>query len=196
MAAVDVGILIFDDVEVLDFAGPFEVFSVAGRRAGLEPFHVYTMAADATPVLARNALSINPHYTLRDAPAPEILVVPGGQGTRALLRDDALLGWLRTAHRQADTTLSVCTGALVLGAAGLLDGLRATTHHLALDELREVAPGAVVVEDERVVDNGRVVLSAGVAAGIEASLHLVGRILGREHAEEAARYMEYPWPRD
>jgi transcriptional regulator GlxA family with amidase domain len=188
-------ILLFDDVEVLDFAGPFEVFSVAGRRAGHgDPvFLVSTVAARSGPIVARNGLTVVPHFTIADCPPAEILVVPGGYGSRALLADRELLDWVRRRDAEAKLTLSVCTGALILGAAGLLDGLEATTHHGALDELRRWAPTATIRPDARIVDNGRVILSGGISAGIDMSLHVVGRLLGKDQAVQTARYMEYDW---
>lgn len=190
----NVAILIFDEVEVLDFCGPFEVFSVAGRRSGLDPFNVYTVAEKAGPVVARNGLSVNPSYTLADCPRPEVLLVPGGYGTRREMHNEALTGWIAERAKEVELLLSVCTGALLLAKAGLLEGLSATTHHGAFKLLREVAPNTSVLESERVVDNGRVILSAGISAGIDMSLYAVGRLLGEEQAEETARYMEYDWP--
>lgn len=184
-------ILIFDDVEVLDFAGPFEVFSVTGRRQNLEPFDVYTVAERAAPVAARNGLSINPRYSFADCPAPDILVVPGGYGTRREMKNPVMVEWISRTAPGCQLVLSVCSGALVLGVAGLLDGLEATTHFMAFDELRAAAPGSLVRSDRRFVDNGTIVLSAGVSAGIDMSLHVVARLLGAEAARETARYMEY-----
>lgn len=184
-------IVIFDEVEVLDFAGPFEVFSVTGRRRKLEPFNVYTVAERLAPVTARNGLSINPRYSFADCPPPEILVIPGGYGTRREMKNPMMLEWVTRTAPACELVLSVCTGALVLGAAGLLDDREATTHFMAFDELRAVAPQARVREDRRIVDNGRIVLSAGVSAGIDMSLHVVARLLGADVARETARYMEY-----
>lgn len=184
-------IVIFDEVEVLDFAGPFEVFSVTGRRQKLEPFDVYTVAERQAPVAARNGLSINPRYAFADCPPPDILVVPGGYGTRREMKNPVMLEWITSVAPSCELVLSVCTGALVLGAAGLLDGRDATTHFMAFDELRLVAPNAQVREDQRIVDNGNVILSAGVSAGIDMSLHVVARLLGADVARETARYMEY-----
>lgn len=189
----NVAVLLFDDVEVLDFAGPFEVFSVAGRRDGLDPFHVYTVAEAARPVLARNELSVNPRYTIQNCPPPAILVVPGGFGTRREMHNSVVLEWIERVAATNEITFSVCTGALLLGRAGLLDGQRATTHFGALRELEQAAPLATVAANVKVVDNGRIVTSAGISAGIEAALHLVGRLMGMEHAIETARYMEYDW---
>lgn len=184
-------ILIFDEVEVLDFAGPFEVFSVTGRRRKLEPFDVYTVAERSGPVLARNGLSVNPRYTFANCPPPDILVVPGGYGTRREMKNPVMLEWITRVAPSCELVLSVCTGALVLGAAGLLDGREATTHFMAFDELRAVAPGATIREGARMVDNGNLILSAGVSAGIDMSLHVVAKLLGTEVAEETATYMEY-----
>jgi transcriptional regulator GlxA family with amidase domain len=189
----NVAILIFDDVEVLDFCGPFEVFSVTGRQADVRPFNVYTVAGSAGPVLARNGLSVNPAYTLADCPEPDILLVPGGYGTRRAMQDEALMAWIGEQAGRVELLLSVCTGSLLLGKAGLLDGLRATTHHSVLDLLEEVAPEAVICPTERFIDNGRIVVSAGISAGIDMAFHVVSRLLGVEQAFETARYMEYDW---
>lgn len=190
----NVAILIFDEVEVLDFCGPFEVFSVAGRRTGLEPFHVYTVAQTDRPVVARNHLSINPAHTLSNCLRPDILVIPGGYGTRREMHNAALISWIKQRAENVELLLSVCTGALLLAKAGLLEGLSATTHHGAIDLLREAAPNTAVLESERVVDNGKVILSAGISAGIDMSLYVVSRLLGEQQAEETAAYMEYDWP--
>ncbi len=195
----NVAILIFDDVEVLDFCGPFEVFSVTGRRDGSDPFDVYTVA-EKTPVRARNALSVNPHYTFDRCPQPDILVVPGGGGrredgtlfgTRKEMHNEILLGWLNAHYPQTEHLLSVCTGALLLAKAGLIENAAATTHHLAFGELRRVAPDADIREGERVVDSGKLIFSGGISAGIDASFYLVAKLLGEEAASETARYMEY-----
>jgi transcriptional regulator GlxA family with amidase domain len=193
----NVAILIFDEVEVLDFSGPFEVFGVSGARdPGERPFHVYTVAEKAGPVLARNGLSVNPTFTFASCPPPDILLVPGGRGTRREIHNEALLNWVRVQAARVELLLSVCTGALLLAQAGLLDGLSATTHFLAVDELRTLAPNTALCPDERYVDNGKIVLSAGVSAGIDMALYVVARLLGEERANETARYIQYDyWPR-
>lgn len=190
--------MIFNEVEVLDFCGPFEVFSLAGRSkngngSGSNWFEVYTVAERAEPVLARNGLSVNPHYTLADCPPSEILIVPGGLGTRREMHNQVLIDWIKERAAQAELVISVCTGALLLAKAGLLDNLAATTHVGAIDLLREVAPGASIHPEKRFVDNGRVLLSGGIAAGIDLSFHVVARLLGQEIAAETARHMEYDW---
>ncbi len=192
----NVAILIFDEVEVLDFCGPFEVFSVTGRRKDLTLFNVYTVAEKEQPVLARNRLSVNPGYTIRDCPQPDILVVPGGLGTRKEMHNPILIGWIKGCSQKAELVLSVCTGALLLAKAGLLEGLAATTHHGAIELLKEVAPHTTIHASQRIVDNGRIVVSAGISAGIDMSLHVVAKLLGKEQALDTAQYMEYDWKPD
>jgi transcriptional regulator GlxA family with amidase domain len=187
----NVAILLFDDVEVLDFAGPFEVFAVTDALRAHEVFNVVTVSPLPGTVRAINGLKVVPGYTLEDCPQPHILVVPGGRGTRALLANRVLIDWIRIRARESEVTMSVCTGALLLARAALLDGLRVTTHHGALDELRTLAPGAIVEPGPRFHDNGRVLTSAGVSAGIDCSLYLVGRMLGADAADATATQMEY-----
>jgi transcriptional regulator GlxA family with amidase domain len=189
-----VAILIFDDVEVLDFCGPFEVFGVTGlRSAGERPFNVYTVAEKAGPVLARNGLSVNPAYTIEDCPPSDLLLIPGGFGTRKEMYNETLLRWIKVQFEQVELLLSVCTGALMLARTGLLDGLSATTHWAAMDQLRDVAPNTRLCPDERYVDNGKIVLAAGISAGIDMSLYVVSRLLGKEQAAETARQMQYDY---
>jgi transcriptional regulator GlxA family with amidase domain len=186
-------ILLFDDVEVLDFCGPFEVFSVANRFTDPPAFNVLTVAEKAGPILTRGGLSVNPHHRLADCPSPELLLIPGGQGTRKEMHNSTTIEWIKEASSKAELVLSVCTGSLLLATAGLLDGLEATTHHGAIELLRQTAPKTIVHTDRRFVDNGRIVCSAGIAAGIDMSLHVVGKLFGRVVAEKVARQMEYPW---
>ena len=194
-----VGILIFDGVEVLDFAGPFEVFSRTRLEPGPEsrrsnasaPFDVWTVAKTAQPVMATGGLYVLPKYAFANAPQMDLLLVPGGFGTRPLLQDRETLDWIAARARQAKLLTSVCTGALVLAAAGLIAGKRVTTHWAALDLLATMHDPAKVVRDARFVDDG-VITSAGVAAGIDMAFHVVERRCGRAVAEETARYIEYP----
>lgn len=187
----NVAILIFDEVEVLDFCGPFEVFSVTGRHDNENPFEVYTVAEKDAPVFARNRLSVNPRYTLTNCPKPDILIIPGGFGTRREMHNQVVIDWIREKAVDAELVLSVCTGSLLLAKAGLLEGLSATTHHGAIDILREVAPNTNIQSDRRYIDNGRVIVSAGVSAGIDMSFYVVGKLLGRDVALETAHYIEY-----
>ena len=192
-AARNVAILVFDEVEVLDFCGPFEVFSVTGRQHQQAPFNVYAVAEKSGAVLARNQLSVNPRYTIADCPPPDVFVVPGGWGVRREMNNPMLIDWIKATAPKAELVLSVCTGALLLAKAGLLDGLKATTHHGALGLLREMAKKTEVLDGQRVIDNGKIIVSAGVSAGIDAAFHAVARLLGKAEAEETARYIEYDW---
>jgi transcriptional regulator GlxA family with amidase domain len=194
-----VGILIFDDVEVLDFAGPFEVFSRARLVAGAEarrtedsaPFDTFTVARTRDVVTAVGGLRVVPHYGWAHAPLIDILVVPGGFGTRALLKDADTIDWIREAAASAAQVTSVCTGALLLAKAGLLTGCRATTHWAGLDLLASLDPTIQIQRDMRVVSDV-VVTSAGVSAGIDMAFSIVERFCGREVADETAHYIEYP----
>lgn len=191
-----VAILVFEEVEVLDFAGPFEVFAVANELHGSDLFHTFTVAENPGSIRAHNGLKVVPDFTLESAPAPHLLVVPGGVGTRSLLRKPSVLEWIRQRARKAEIVASVCTGALVLARAGLLDGLDVTTHWENLDELRALAPLARVHGDRRFHDQGRILTAAGISAGLDMALHLVARLHGPAVAERTAQYMEYPWRND
>ena len=189
----NVAILIFDDVEILDFCGPYEVFGVTGEEEQPKPFNVFTIAEAKKPVLARNQLSVNPSYSLTDCPPINILLIPGGLGTRKQMHNPWLLDWIRTQAESVELLLSVCTGALLLAKAGLLDGLAATTHHCAFELLQEIAPKTEIRQGDRFVDNGKIILSAGISAGIDMSLYVVAQLLGEETAIATAREMEYNW---
>jgi transcriptional regulator GlxA family with amidase domain len=189
----NLAILLFDDVEVVDLCGLFEVFSLANRFTDPPAFHAFTVAERPGPVRTRGGLSVNPSHRLADCPRPNLLLVPGGQGTRREMHNAVLTDWIKARSPEAEVVLSVCTGALLPAKAGLLDGLEATTHHGAIDLLRQTAPKTTVHADRRFVDNGRVACSAGIAAGIDMSLNVVGRLLGRAVAEKTARQMEYAW---
>lgn len=200
-AKTNVGIFIFDGVEVLDFAGPYEVFSrtrtVPGLASRLDdssaPFKVFTMAAQEKLVTATGGLRVMPDHSFDNSPHLDLLVVPGGFGTRVLLQDQGTLDWLQAVHRSAAMVTSVCTGSLLLARAGLLAGRRATTHWGAVDRLQELDPSILVQRQERVVDDG-IVTSAGVAAGMDMSLAMVAKLCGTEVAAETARYLELPAP--
>jgi transcriptional regulator GlxA family with amidase domain len=194
-----VGILVFDEVEVLDFCGPFEVFSTtrldeSRRREGPSPYDVLLVAEKRDVVVASGGLKVVPDHTIEDCPALEVLVVPGGWGTRREVGNARLLAWLGDMAGGAETVASVCTGALLLGTAALLDGRRATTHWKALDWMRQALPAVTVVEDQHVVEDGHVLTSAGISAGIDLALRIVARHHGEEIARATARHMEYPYP--
>lgn len=194
-----VGILVFEDVEVLDFTGPFEIFSRTRLEPGPEsrrseetaPFEVRLVAPSPGVVHATGGLRVLPDHSFEDAPQLDVLVVPGGFGTRPLLEDEDLLEWIADRAADAERVTSVCTGALILAKCGLLAGKRATTHWCALDTLAELDPTIDVRREERVVHDG-VVTSAGVAAGIDMALAVVEDLCGKAVADETAHYVEYP----
>jgi len=193
-----VGLLLFDEVEVLDACGPFEVFSVASRVAADDPpFEVVLVAAGRAPdeplvVRARGGLRLGADCRPQDAPACDVVLVPGGV-VDAVAADPAVLAWLRGARAGAEVVASVCTGAFVLAAAGLLDERPVTTHWEDLDDLRAAWPDLTVVEGVRFVDHGDLATSAGISAGLDLALHLVARLASPEVATATARQMDYAW---
>lgn len=195
--SLNVGILLFAEAEILDFSGPYEVYSVASRVAlrdhdsCVEPFKVLTVAKENRDLCARHGLTVRPDFGFSDCPELDILVVPGGVVT-AVLEDPETIAWVKSVSDCTALTTSVCTGSLVLAKAGLLKGLSATTHWEDLDDLRDFA-GLQVLEGVRFVDEGDIVTSAGVASGIEMSLNIVGDILGEDAVYRVARQMEYPF---
>src|SRR5262249_53744673 len=192
-----VGILVFPDVEVLDFCGPFEVFSVTRRdetrrREEPSPFEVLVIAETMEPVVATGGLRVLPDHDLASCPRLDILVVPGGWGTRSLVNNDRIVDWIRDQAARVERVASVCTGSFLLGQAGLLDGRRATTHWRSLDRMRDTYPAIKVVRDQHVVEDGSIMTSAGIAAGIDLALRIVAQYHGEAVARRTARYMEYP----
>ncbi|UAW97399.1 DJ-1/PfpI family protein [Halopseudomonas nanhaiensis] len=193
-----VQILLFPDVEILDFAGPYEVFSVASRvaqRDGLmahPPFDVQTVAAATAPLPARHGLTVIADHGFDDVPAADLLIIPGGVVDQPL-NDEATLAWLRQATQRAALVASVCTGAFLLAKIGLLANRRVTTHWEDIPDLRSAYPDLQVLESVPFVDLGNLLTSAGISAGIDMSLHLVGRILGPDTAAATARQMQYHW---
>jgi transcriptional regulator GlxA family with amidase domain len=196
-----VGILIFPAVEVLDFCGPYEVFSVARldeerRRTESSPFEVLLVAETRDPVVATGGLRVIPDATLETCPPLDILVVPGGWGTRAEMSNQRVLKWIAKRAREIETLTSVCTGAMLLGQIGLLDGRRATTHWRSLELMRQSFPSVTVEDKLHVVEDGQVLTSAGISAGIDMALRVVARYCGETVGRATARHMEYPFPDD
>ena len=191
----NVAIVLYDGVELLDFAGPGEVFAAAaqfGAVRGQPAFKVFTVATSKSPITSQGFLKVTPDYSIEDTPRPDLIVLPGGSSGK-LSDDPQFVAWLRKALDGAELSMSVCTGAFVLGKAGALDGRTVTTWFGAIERLREAVPKATVQEGRRFVDQGKVVTTAGVSAGIDGALHVVARLVGRAVADRTARYMEYHW---
>jgi len=198
MKKINVGILVFHEVEVLDFAGPFEVFSRTRLNRGAEsrrsdesaPFNTFTVSIDNQPVVATGGLKIISDFTLKNSPNIDILIIPGGFGTRTLLNNESLLSWIKTVSDQATTTTSVCTGSLLLAKAGLLEGKRATTHWGAIEALKSISKDIQVIDDRRIV-NDEIITSAGVSSGIDMAFMIVENLYGEQVALDTAKYIEF-----
>lgn len=189
-----VGIVVFDDVEVLDFAGPFEVFSLTEDEAGNKLFQARLWGLRPGPVRARNGLNVVPDGVFDAAGPLDLLLVPGGYGAeKTAILETAFLAWLARVRASTPLVASVCTGAFLLAEAGLLDGLSATTHHRDFDEFEARWPRTTLIRDKKWVDEGTTVTSGGISSGIDMALHLVARLVGREAARRTAVRMEYRW---
>lgn len=189
-----VGILIFPEVEVLDFCGPFEVFATAREPGGGDRlFEVQIVSESEAIVPCRGGLRVQPQVDFANSPRFDLIVVPGGYGTRTEIDNPAVIGWITDQNETTEITTSVCTGSLLLAKAGLLGGIPVTTHWAAFDELLGYFPDLQTDNTRRVIDNGHIVTSAGVSAGIDMALAMVERLHGREIAEQTARGMEYDW---
>lgn len=190
-----VAVVVYDGVELLDFAGPGEVFAAAGGFGAVgdeRAFEVYTVGASRQPIVSQGFVRVMPQYGFAEAPPPDVLVLPGGSSGR-VSGDPEFLAWVKRVAEGAEVTLTVCTGAFILGEAGLLDGREATTWYDAVDRLQERFPAVRVQPGRRFIDSGTIVTTAGVSAGIDGSLHVVARLFGRRVADATARYMEYHW---
>jgi putative intracellular protease/amidase len=180
-----VAILVFNGVEILDFTGPYEMFGAAGCD-------VYTVAATKDPVSTAMGMTVVPKYAFADAPQPDVLVVPGG-GVYAASQDKETLGYVKSTTAKAEITMSVCNGAFILANAGLLDGLTATTTYHNIPRLASEYPKTKVVGDQRYVDNGKIITTAGLSAGMDGALHVIARLYGTGYAESVALGEEYDW---
>lgn len=184
-ARAKVAILVFDNVENVDFTGPMQVFDVAG-------FEVYTVAASRAPVTISGGMKILPQYSFADAPQGDVVVIPGG-AVDDVMMDDATLNWIKAQSGKAQHVMSVCNGAFILAHTNLLDGVTATTTSGNIRSLRHHSPGTTVVRNKRVADNGKVITTGGLSAGIDGALHVVGKLRGNGMAEYVAQMLEYDW---
>jgi transcriptional regulator GlxA family with amidase domain len=199
MTRLKTGILVYPEVEVLDFCGPFEVFSVTRldetkRREEPSPFDVFLVAESADPVRTTGGMRILPDRTFDNCPALDLLVVPGGWGARREIDNPRLIEWVKQQGTGAKLVTSVCTGSFLLGKAGLLTSRRATTHWMSLDRMRATFPDIVVEDRLHWVEDGNVLTSAGISAGIDLALKVVAKLHGEAIARVTATYMEYPFP--
>jgi transcriptional regulator GlxA family with amidase domain len=188
---VIIGVALFDGAEELDWAGPWEVLAAWALQWPEDGVRVFTLAREDRPITCAKGLRVLPDETWETAPPLDVLVYPGGRGTRTELADEAVLDWIRGIAGSGAVVSSVCTGSLVLAAAGLLDGKPATTHWQSLELLPTLGRDIEVRPDDRFVDNGNVLTAAGVSAGIDMALHLVVRLHSRERAKEVRRYIQY-----
>jgi transcriptional regulator GlxA family with amidase domain len=186
-----IGIALFDGAEELDWAGPWEVLAAWAQQWPDDGVRVFTLARESGTVKCAKGLRVVPDETWETAPPLDVLVYPGGRGTRRELQDEAVLDWIHSAAEDGTVVASVCTGSLVLAAAGLLDGKPATTHWQSLELLPTLGRDIEVRPEDRFVDNGNVITAAGVSAGIDMALHLVARLHSPERAREVRRYIQY-----
>ena len=188
---MNIGVALFEGAEELDWAGPWEVLAAWALQWPDDGVHVFTLAREDRPVTCAKGLRVLPDETWETAPPLDVLVYPGGRGTRRELQDEAVLDWIRGLAAGDTVVASVCTGSLVLAAAGLLDGKPAPTHWGSLELLPTLGREIEVRPDDRFVDNGNVLTAAGVSAGIDMALHLVARLHSTERAREVRRYIQY-----
>ena len=187
----NVGIFLFHDVELLDFAGPHEVFSVTSELNNYELMNVFTVSEEGTRIRTVNKLMVLPDYSFENHPSIDILVIPGGVGTKAEINNSLTLSWIKKASLTSKITMSVCSGARILGKLGLLDNLESITHHEVIEDLSSIAPNTKIASGKRYVDNGSIMTSGGISAGIDLSLHVVEKLFGKEISYKTAAYMEY-----
>jgi transcriptional regulator GlxA family with amidase domain len=188
----NVAIFIYEGVYQLDFSGPMEVFTDAGLAEEAPLFNVYTVSEHRETLRTHTGLQVIPAYSLNDCPPPDILVVPGGNSNLPA-ENKALADWLTETIPTVPIVMSVCTGAIILGKLGLLTGLETTTWHGALDVLQAIEPTASVKKGVRWTDNGGMLSTAGISAGIDGALHLVSRLHGPDVARRTAEYMDYDY---
>jgi transcriptional regulator GlxA family with amidase domain len=190
----NVAIFLYEGVEILDFSGPAEVLQASSHFVSHEnpPLKLFTVSRTKDPIISQQFLKVVPDYSIADAPKIDVLVIPGGN-TGPTIADAAAMEWIKKTVDNGEVTLTVCTGAMPLGKLGYFDGLDVTTWYGAIARLQEIAPKANVKDGRRFVDNGKIITTAGVSAGIDGALHLVARFFGRRIADQTAQYMEYHW---
>ncbi|HEY3249932.1 MAG TPA: DJ-1/PfpI family protein [Ignavibacteria bacterium] len=189
----NLGILIYNDVEVLDFAGPFEVFNAANEVHGENIFNVFTIAETSEAISARNGLKVIPDCSINTCPALDILLVPGGNGRKFQMNNPVITGWIKKVFDDLELLLTVCTGVFIAGKAGVLNVKEATTHHGSYEEFGKNFPNINLVKYVKYVDSGKIVTSGGISAGINMSLFVIDKLIGENLGKKIAEHMEYDY---
>lgn len=185
------GIFLFDDMELMDFAGPYEVFTAVNLAREEMLCRVYTISETGSTIKTINGLQVLSDFSIDNCPQHDILIIPGGNGTRELVDNYSVIQWIKESAEKSEIIFSVCSGARLLAKAGLLDGLEFTTHHLVYDDVAQLAPLAKLKKEKRFTDNGKVMTAGGITAGIDLSLYIVEKLFGQPTARKVQVYMEY-----
>lgn len=187
----NVGIYLFNKVELLDFAGPYEVFSTTSELNDNKAFKVFTVSEDGGAIKSVNGLIVIPDYSFDNHPKIDILIIPGGEGTKNEIKKKKVMEWVNKTQGSAEIMATVCSGARIPAVLGLLDGLEATTHQSVIDDVKKLAPNVTIDHTKRFIDNGKIMTSGGISAGIDLSLHIVKKLCGEDTAQKTMEYMEY-----
>jgi len=187
----NIGIFVFNDIELMDFAGPYEVFSVTNELNDYQLCRTFTFSESSDRIKSINGLCVIPDYTVENCPDIDILIIPGGIGTKKILENDKILSFIEERYNKSDFTFSVCSGARILAKIGLLHNRKFITHHEVISDILQIDPSAVLQKNARFVDEGKILTSAGISAGIDLSLYMVEKLFGNEIADKTAAYMEY-----
>ena len=185
------GIFLFDEMELMDFAGPYEVFTAVNLALEEMLCNVYTISETGSTIKTINGLQVLPDFSIDNSPQPDILIIPGGNGTRQLVNNVSIIQWIKNSDEKSEIVFSVCSGARLLAKAGLLDGKEFTTHHLVYEDVAQLAPSAKLKKEKRFTDNGKVMTAGGITAGIDLSLYIVEKLFGQSTAKKVQVYMEY-----
>ncbi len=188
---LSVGIFLFNGVELLDLAGPFDVFTITAELNDNQFFNVFTVAERGEKIRTINGLQVEADYNFINHPPIDLLVIPGGAGTKIEMTQEPVLKWLKEQYKSSQNTMSVCSGTRLLGKLGVLDNLEIITHHEVIADMKEISPKAIIKDGARFTDNGKVLTSAGISAGIDLSLYMVEKLCGKNIADKTACYMEY-----
>lgn len=193
MKTRNVGILIFDNVEVLDFSGPYEVFNVANEINTERLFKVFTIAETKDIIMAKFGYKVKPDYSINNHPEIDILVIPGGEGRKIQMNNPLITNWIKNEFDKLELLLTVCTGAFIAGKSGVLNVNQATTHHCSYDEFERTFPDIELIRNVKYVDSGKIIIAGGISAGINAALYIVDKLIGPGHGKKTAEHMEYDY---